>query len=141
MIGKEFKINCKKLFSFLEKEYSFVISAEYAENDGKSDWIVYRSNNRAININYDWHDEYLYIILYKINDINSNLPDLGDSSLVLYVENLLGVYNIDYKNALHAEIKDYKEALKKGAHFLEHHCIDILNGSKWISNKELINGK
>jgi len=138
MIGIEFKKNCKSIFSFLEKEYSFIVSDVYAENDGKSDWIIYRSNNRAVSINYDWHDEYLYIIIYQTIDINSNLPELGESSKVLYIENLLKASDIDLNKCFHAEMNNYTFALKNAAELLQKYCNEIIIGSRWISNKDLL---
>lgn len=138
MIGIEFLEISKKAFSFLENENQFFIAEQYAENDGKSDWLIYRSNNRAIKIIYDWHDEYVYVIIFNINKETAELPNLGEAEKILYLENLLKYKNIMFDNLLHGDFNNYKTAISNAAKLVFENASDIINGKMWLSNFDLL---
>jgi hypothetical protein len=139
MIGIEFLITSKLYFSFLEKEFAFEISEEYAKNDGKSDWLIYRNNHRAVQVIYDWHDEYTYVIIFRLKSKYSELPFLGEADDVLYLENLIINKGIQSGNLLQGDLNNYKTTLLNAAELLLEFGKEILNGEKWISNSNILN--
>lgn len=134
MIGKDFIEKAKEIFSFLTSNYGYDLANENIE----SDELMYKSKNRAIKINYEWHDQFIWITIFRIQNTTDKLSDIGDADNVLYLTNLIKYYNRNYdESVLQVEsLYSYENSLKKSALLLKECGEGILKGDKWVSNSD-----
>jgi hypothetical protein len=98
--GDEFISSVKKIYSFLVNEFNYSLIDEKNRTNLFYD-VEYQKGDSVISISYENREDYLQVILFKLN--NGTLPEYDDKEKTLHLENL------NKKILSHLSSEDFEE--------------------------------
>lgn len=98
--GEEFISSVKKCFQFLIKDYNYKLKSEKNRTNLFYD-VEYQHGDSLISISYENREDYLQVILFRLN--NGQLPDYDDKDETIHLEKL------NKRILKHLSEQDFKE--------------------------------
>lgn len=98
--GDEFISSVKKIYSFLINEFNYSLIDEKNRTNLFYD-VEYQKGDSVISISYENREDYLQVILFKLN--NGTFPEYDDKEKTLHLENL------NKKILSHLSSEDFEE--------------------------------